>query len=92
MPQLSLYIDDATMETLRSSAKAEDVSMSRYAADLIRNRAQLGTWPNGYWDSIYGCLNDATFSVDDDSSINASFPAGNPTLDAALDDACDWFE
>ena len=79
MPQLSLYIDDATMETLRAAARGEGVSMSRYASGLIRDRAQLGGWPQGYWDSVYGCLDDDTFTVD----ISG--------LDAELDDAANWF-
>lgn len=77
MPQLSLYIDDATMETLRSSAKGEGVSMSKYAAELIRTRSKDGMWPKGYWDSVYGCLDDESFTVGDD------------VLDTSLDD-CDW--
>lgn len=80
MPQLSLYIDDATMETLRSSAKGEGVSMSKYAAELIRTRSESGAWPKEYWDSVYGCLDDESFAVNDG------------TLDASLDDNCDWFE
>ena len=78
MPQLSLYIDDQTMETLRISACGEGVSMSKYAATLIRNRALYGGWPQGYWESVYGCL-DEPLTCDDD------------ILDSALDDACDWF-
>ena len=80
MPQLSLYLDDATMETLRASALAEGVSMSRYASGLIRDRARFGAWPQGYWEGVYGCLHDDTFTVDDGM------------LDASLDDACDWYE
>ena len=79
MPQLSLYVDDATMETLRTSALAEGVSMSRYASGLIRDRARFGTWPQGYWEGVYGCLDDDTFVVDDSE------------LDPSLDDTCDWF-
>ena len=79
MPQLSLYIDDATMETLRVSARGEGISMSKYAARLIRNRAAYGGWPQGYWESVYGCLNE-DLSFEDD------------VLNADLDDACDWFD
>lgn len=80
MPQLSLYVDDATMEILRTAAKGEGLSMSRYASGLIRERAHFGGWPQGYWENVYGCLQDDTFVVDDDA------------LDAALDDDCNWFE
>ena len=78
MPQLSLYVDDATMETLRTAAKGEGVSMSKYAASLIRKKAELGSWPNGYWESVYGCLDDDSFVVDDTA------------IDASLDDTCVW--
>ena len=81
MPQLSLYVDDATMETLRTCARGEGVSMSKYASSLIRKQAEHGGWPLGYWDSVYGCLSD------DDS-----FAAMDDDLHPELDDACDWFE
>ena len=81
MPQLSLYIDDATMETLRTSALSEGVSMSKYAAGLIRDRALHGSWPQGYWESVYGCLSD-----------NLDFIASDDDLCRKLDDSCDWFE
>ena len=81
MPQLSLYIDEATMGTLQASARAGGVSMSRYAADLIRERERRGGWPQGYWESVYGCLGDEVgLSVADDD------------LRPDRDDACDWFE
>lgn len=80
MPQLSLYIDDATMETLRSAAKGEGVSMSRYASNLIKSQSRFGGWPKGYWEAVYGCLTDDTFVIDDSG------------LDTSLDDASDWFE
>ena len=79
MPQLSLYVDDATMETLRKSAREEGVSMSKYASNLIRDRAEHGGWPSGYWDAVYGCLEEDVTATDDD-------------LRPELDDACDWFE
>ena len=81
MPQLSLYVDDATMETLRTSAQGEGVSMSKYAAGLIRDRAQQGGWPQGYWESVYGCLTD-----------DVDFSLTNDDLHPASDDECNWFE
>ncbi len=61
MPQLSLYLDDATMEALRSDAGRERVSLSQYARQLIRERAE-SSWPAGFWDT-YGALSDPTFTV-----------------------------
>ena len=79
MPQLSLYMNDATMSTLRRCASAQGVSLSSYAASLIRQAANGDGWPTGYWEGVYGCLDD-DFSVDD-SDLNPS-----------LDDSCSWFE
>jgi hypothetical protein len=74
MPQLSLYIDDDTMEMLRDGAKAEGVSLSRYAADAIVERhsgaARRDEWPAGYWESVYGCLDDPTFVAPEDPLID----------------------
>ena len=74
MPQLSLYIDDDTMEVLRAGAKAEGVSLSRYAADAILQKhngpTQRDEWPTGYWESVYGCLDDPTFVAPDDPPID----------------------
>ena len=44
MPQLSLYVDDETMDLLRKNADDRNVSLSRYARDLIRDR-DFGAWP-----------------------------------------------
>lgn len=71
MPQLSLYLDDATMEALRSDAGRERVSLSQYARSLIRGRAE-SAWPAGFW-GTYGALNDPTFTVP--AELNASLDA-----------------
>ena len=78
MAQLSLYLDDATMETLRTDAKRQGVSLSKYAAGLIRDHAGGNGWPVGYWEQVYGCLADddsfvrpdqGDLSLDDDPSL-----------------------
>ena len=58
MPQLSLYITDANLETLRARAAQEGVSMSKYANRLIEQDAQNGSWPQGFWD-LYGAVDDS---------------------------------
>lgn len=60
MPQLSLYLDDAAMESLRCDAGRSGTSLSRYARELIQNRSE-SAWPVGFW-STYGALDDSTFS------------------------------
>lgn len=72
MPQLSLYIDDDTMESLRDGAGREHASLSQYARHLIQNKAE-SAWPAGFW-ATYGALDDPTFIV-------------TPELDVSLDDS-----
>ena len=80
MAQLSLYLEETEMDTLRKDAKREGVSLSRYAARLIRENAGKSKWPAGYWDDVYGALSDPTFAHSDEG------------LDPSLDDSADWFE
>ena len=63
MPQVSLYIDDVIMGEMKHSAAAEGVSLSRFAADAIRERIHFpkAVATEGRWDRLYGCL------ADDDS-------------------------
>lgn len=60
MPQLSLYVDEATMTRMKSHASTEGVSLSKYAANAIRERidAPRKIVDDGYWDKLYGCLAD----------------------------------
>lgn len=69
MPQLSLYLDDSTMDTLRRNAGRAGVSLSRYTATLIQQ--QSAAWPSSFWDT-YGALDDDSFTAP-------------PELDSALD-------
>ena len=56
MPQLSLYLDEPTMEMLREKSSRAHQSMSRYVTGLIRESGEGRGWPSGYWDNVYGCL------------------------------------
>lgn len=64
MPQLSLYLDDVTMEALRKRASLRGVSLSRYASELVKQDAAVG-WPEGYWD-LYGSVDDDAFAESED--------------------------
>ena len=77
MPQVSLYVDEPTMETLRSEADREGVSLSRYVASRLKSTGRCTTpsgLPDGFLDSLYGCLSD------DDSFVRPVQP--DFTLDA----------
>lgn len=60
MPQLSLYLDDATMEEVRRNAEAADVSLSQYVSGVLK-KANSSTWPRGFFD-LYGSIDDESFS------------------------------
>ena len=66
MPQLSLYLDEPTMELLRDHSTRAHQSMSKYVAGLIRRSDYAHGWPEGYWESVYGCLKDPSFVAPDE--------------------------
>lgn len=76
MPQVSLYLDDETMELVRAGAKAEKTSLSKHVCGIIRgNQPRCSTpsgLPAGLLESLYGSIDDETF-------------ARPPQLDFALD-------
>lgn len=60
MPQLSLYLDDRTMNALRENAAAEHMSMSKYASRCIAWGNSRSAWPADFW-NLYGSIEDETF-------------------------------
>lgn len=71
MPQLSLYLDDDTMATLRKDAKEAGLSLSKYTAGLIRGSSENRGWPEGYWESVYGCMaGDDSFVAPEDPPMD----------------------
>ena len=66
MPQVSLYVDDATMDDLRTEAAREGVSLSKYVASRVRRHERADTpsgLPSSFFENLYGCL------ADDDSFV-----------------------
>ncbi len=59
MSQLSLYLDDETMQALREMADAGGKSLSKCAAELIRN-SSVTEWPPGY-EQVLGSIDDPSF-------------------------------
>lgn len=71
MPQLSLYLDNPTMDALRIASEREGVSLSKYAGKLIRVHSQ--TWPAGFW-ATYGALEDDSFVVPNELDYELDAP------------------
>lgn len=67
MPQLSLYLDEATMEVLRDSATRENKTLSKFVANTLRERHHDKGWPQGFFD-LYGAAKaDGSFCVPADT-------------------------
>ena len=75
MPQLSLYLTDKNLQTLRMRAQDAGVSLSKYANRLIEQDAENAGWPKGFWE-LYGALGEEGLAIPDDPP---------PTDDAELE-------
>ena len=78
MPQLSLYISDKNLDTLRKRSSELGLSMSRYANRLIEQDGANSGWRTGFWD-LFGAIDDDSFCVPadppppDDAEFDALF-------------------
>ncbi len=79
MPQLSLYLDEPSMQMLREKAGLSHLSMSKFVAGLIQQSELRTSWPAGYWDDVYGSVSDSSFEAPADLA---------PSLDG--DVSFDW--
>lgn len=63
MAQLSLYMDEASMDSLRADAAKRGISISSYAREVLENRNMRDAdgwengWPPGFFD-LYGSMPD----------------------------------
>ena len=68
MAQLSLYMTDDALQSLKADAEAMHESLSKYANRILAERNTAASrWPDGYWD-LYGCI------ADDDSFARPAQP------------------
>lgn len=74
MAQITLYLDDATQALVDRAAKANDMSKSRWVADIIRKYAAQ-EWPKDCSD-LAGLF--ADFPLREDSTV--MLPADAPRL------------
>ena len=75
MAQLSLYVDDASMERLRRSAQASGCSLSKYVGSLLADDTVSSGYPAGYF-KLYGRLRD----VDLERPADAPLPPIEPLM------------
>jgi hypothetical protein len=53
MPQLHLYVSDEVAAEISRRAEAAQMSVSRYLAQLVRERTST-EWPAGWFDTVVG--------------------------------------
>jgi hypothetical protein len=61
MPQLSLYIDENTLEKIVLAAKIEKTSISKLVVKKLKESFH-DKWPNNY-DKLFGSITDKTFDT-----------------------------
>ena len=59
MPQISLYIDEQTLEKLKAAAEREHTSISKWVARRIRSQIEP-EYPAGY-EELFGSIQDESF-------------------------------
>lgn len=60
MPQISLYIDEETLEKLKAAAEREHTSISKWVARRIRSHVEP-EYPVGY-EALFGAIKDTSFA------------------------------
>ncbi len=76
MPQLSLYLDDASMKSLRKAAAKKGTTMSKYVCDVLNDQPdESHLWPQNFFD-LYGACKDETFVEPED------IPCDSETIEA----------
>jgi hypothetical protein len=59
MPQISLYIDEATLKRVETLAKKEHKSISKWVRIRIKDSLE-NSWPDNYF-SLFGSVADKNF-------------------------------
>ncbi|RKY55825.1 MAG: toxin-antitoxin system, antitoxin component [Candidatus Neomarinimicrobiota bacterium] len=75
MPQISLYIDEDTLEKIGQIAKAENISISKWVGNNIKSLIK-NQYPKNFF-SLFGAIKDETFQRSEEL---------DPNLDTARDD------
>jgi hypothetical protein len=69
MPQISLYIDEASLKKIESAAERQHMSISKWVANLIRSHIEPIYPPQ--FEDLFGSIQDETFAVPEDTPFTA---------------------
>ena len=67
MPQLSIYLDEKTLRDIETAAKIEQISISKYVVQRIKDSLRH-EWPQNY-ENLFGTIEDDTFTTTDRHSF-----------------------
>lgn len=67
MPQISLYIDEATLKKIERAARKKRVSISKWVADQLRARLDA-VYPPQFAD-LFGSIRDESFTRTDQADF-----------------------
>lgn len=73
MPQLSLYIDDATMEKVRNESSRQGVSISRFARTRLSEG--ISAWPSSFWGTYGAATPDFSLTEKLDAELDGPLPS-----------------
>jgi hypothetical protein len=72
MPQISLYIDEATLRKIESAASRQHLSISKWVAEQIRSRVDP-IYPKDFED-LFGSVSDDSFVRPEQHSYDSDSP------------------
>ena len=72
MPQLSLYIDQETLNKISLAAKIENLSISKFVVKKL-NESMHDSWPENYGE-LYGSIDDESFDTADTLTFENDTP------------------
>ena len=61
MPQISLYIDEKTLQKVEQSAKQQNISISKWVAEQIK--AKVDPVYSAQFADLFGSIKDKTFTA-----------------------------
>lgn len=68
MPQISLYIDEATLRKIEGAAAREKVSISRWVSDQLKSHIDP-QYPKDF-EKLFGSITDETFTDPGDQGLS----------------------
>ena len=54
MPQLHFYVPEKTADVLREKAKAKELSLSKFIAEIVEREVSEDAWPEGFFTEVAG--------------------------------------